>query len=522
MKKLLLIFTTAFFIYNFSFAQSGIQWQKCLGGTSGDAAWSVQQTSDGGYIVAGNSYSTDGDVTGHHDSLSFNSDFWIIKLDGSGTLLWQKCLGGSEGDGAYSIQQTADGGYVVAGYSASNDGDVTGLHGSSSDFWIVKLNASGTLQWQKCFGGTDVEIANSIQQTVDGGYIIAGETSSSDGDVIGLHDTLPSLNDFWVVKVDSVGSLQWQKCLGGFGIDEAYSIKQTLDGGFIVAGLTWSNSGDVTGFHGWDDFWIVKLDNTGALQWQKCLGGSFSEEAFSAVQTTDGGYVVVGHAGSSDGDVTSSHSSRDCWIVKLNGSGGLQWEKSLGGTDFDYGNAVRQTSDGGIIIAGTTLSNNGDVTANHGSLDWWIIKLDGSGTLQWQKSFGGTDTEHISSIEQTTDGGFIVAGSTQSNDGDVSGNHSTSTDDFWVVKLSFDVGIEKANAISQVNIFPNPVTNELRIQNAGLKIESVEMYNVFGKKVLEERFPKPIIDVSSLSNGIYFLCVKTKEKTFSQKIIISR
>src|SRR5690349_15047193 len=125
MKKLLLIFSYVFLIYNFSFAQSGIQWQKCLGGTSGDAAWSVQQTNDGGYIVVGNSYSTDGDVIGHHDSLSFNSDFWVIKLDGSGTLLWQKCFGGSESDGAYSVQQTTDGGYVVAGYSASNDGDVT-------------------------------------------------------------------------------------------------------------------------------------------------------------------------------------------------------------------------------------------------------------------------------------------------------------------------------------------------------------------------------------------------------------
>jgi len=170
-------------------------------------------------------------------------------------ITWQKCLGGSSDEFARSVHQTSDGGYIVAGDTYSNNGDVSGNHGES-DFWVVKLTSTGSLQWRKCLGGGNWDMAYSIQQTSDGGYIVAGMTESNNGDVSGNHGDL----DLWVVKLTSTGSLQWQKCFGGSSDDGAYSIQQTSDGGYVVAGGTESNNGDVSGNHGEYDLWVVKLD----------------------------------------------------------------------------------------------------------------------------------------------------------------------------------------------------------------------------------------------------------------------
>ena len=249
MKNLFSFWILLFLFAQISFAQN-IEWQKSFGGDSTDYANDIQQTKDGGYIMAGSSRSIEGDVTGNHGS----SDAWIVKLDSSGNLAWQKCLGGSGWDEANAIQQTTDGGYVVAGFSSSIDGDVTGNHGSA-DYWVVKLTANGTLTWQKSLGGSNQDVAYSIQQTTDGGYIVAGWSSSLDGEVTGNHGS----DDYWIVKLDSSGNLSWQKCLGGSDDEEAYSIQQTTDGGYIVAGYSYSTDGEVTGNHGGGDMWIVKL-----------------------------------------------------------------------------------------------------------------------------------------------------------------------------------------------------------------------------------------------------------------------
>jgi hypothetical protein len=250
-------------------------------------------------------------------------DYWVVKLDGSGNLQWQKCLGGTDIDDAYSIQQTTDGGYIVAGFANSTDGLVTGLH-VSMDYWVVKLNGSGNLQWQKCLGGTGGEIGTSVIQTLDGSFIVAGYTTSTNGDVTGNHGGY----DYWVVKLDGAGNLQWQKCLGGTSDDVANSIHQTTDEGFIVAGYTSSTNGDVTGNHGDYDYWVVKLDSTGNLQWQKCLGGTNQDRGFSIQQTIDGGFIVAGWTSSNNGDITGNHGHADGWIVKLAPYVGIEEEIS--------------------------------------------------------------------------------------------------------------------------------------------------------------------------------------------------
>jgi len=205
-----------------------IEWEKSLGGSNNEAAYSIQQSTDGGFIVAGYSKSDNGDVSENHGL----TDYWIVKLTSTGHIKWQKSLGGSDYDDAYSIQQTTDGGFIVAGISYSNDGDVSGNHGQA-DYWVVKLDSSGNVQWQKSLGGSNVEVLSSVGQTTDGGFIVCGWSDSNDGDITGHHGSA-GFADYWIVKLDSVGSIQWEKSLGGSDEDYGSSVQQTSDGGFIL------------------------------------------------------------------------------------------------------------------------------------------------------------------------------------------------------------------------------------------------------------------------------------------------
>ena len=224
-----------------------------------------------------------------------------------------------------------------------------------------------------------------------------------------------------------------KKTIGGTESDYAYSFKPTPDGGYIAAGYTYSHDGDVSGNHGDADAWVVKINSTGGIQWQKTLGGSNEEIARSIQLTTDGGYIIAAATKSDNGDVSGNHGGADAWIVKLNSNGGIQWQKTLGGTNEEIARSIQLTTDGGYIIAGSAKSNDGDVIGNHGGQDTWVVKLNDSGTILWQKSMGGTANDFANSIQLTSDGGFIVAGQAISTNGDINGNHGAT--DAWVIKL---------------------------------------------------------------------------------------
>lgn len=427
-----------------------IEWQKSFGGLNREEARSIQQTNSGGFIIAGYSNSNDGDVSGNHG----NYDYWILNLDAFGNLIWQKSLGGSGTDEAHSVAQADDGGFIIAGWSDSSSGDVTENFGFS-DYWIVKLDSNGNILWQKSLGSSNYDKAQSIQQTSDGGFIVAGRSHTEDSVSYGLLD-------YWIVKLDASGNMIWQKNFGGENDDFALSIQQTTDSGFIAAGVSYSFSGIVSGNHGGGDYWIVKLDTEGNLMWQKSLGGSKEDRASSIKQTADGGYIVAGKSKSNDGDVFGNHGKDDAWIVKLDTDGNLEWQKSLGGSGIDMANSVLQAADGGYLVAGGSASNDGDIVGNYSNGDCWIVKLDAGGNLQWQKPIGGSNEDNANSVDQTIDGGFVIAGWSDSNDGDVSGNHGDI--DYWIVKLAADTttGIESIKN-RLISIYPNPVQNELMI-----------------------------------------------------------
>ncbi len=309
----------------------------------------------------GYSDSNDGDVSGNQGS----QDVWVVKLNAAGAIQWQKSLGSNVVDYGYSIQ-TISGGYILAGSSKSG-----GTHGDL-DYWIVKLNQTGAILWQKFLGGSAAEEPFSIRPTPDGGYIVAGYSLSNDYNVSGNHGDM----DYWVVKLNTTGVIQWQKSLGGSGTDWAYSIQPTNGGGYVVAGFSRSDDGDVSGNHGGADAWIVKLDLNGAIQWQKSLGGSGDDSAGDVQVTSDGGYIVAGSSKSNDGDVSGNLGNSDVWVVKLDATGAIQWQKLLGGSSSEGSGSIQSTGDGGYILSGSTSSQNGDVSGHHGFTDYWVVKLN--------------------------------------------------------------------------------------------------------------------------------------------------
>jgi len=499
------------FIYFISFLTFGhnifsqvpsIQWQKCFGGGTIDEGYSIMQLSDGGYVISGFTESNNGDVSGLHNSVSNYPDYWILRLDNSGAIKWQKCLGGSINDYANCIKQTIDGGFIIAGKSNSLDGDVTGNH-NLDDCWIVKLDSIGNIKWEKSYGGTAVDEAVSIQQTKDRGYIFAANTLSNDGDVTGNHGN----GDCWVVKLDSVGGIKWQKCFGSNGGESIFSIDKTTDNGYIFLGLSSVTiNGDVTFNHGAQDYWLVKLDSLGNLKWQKSLGGSDKDWGAMVKQTTDKGYILNGYSFSIDGDVTgNSGVSCDYWIVKTDSVGNISWQKSAGGSMNDYGSSIQQSLDGGFLIGGFTDSNDGLVSGNHGGRDNWIIKLDPFGNFIWQQCFGGTGDDYARGLQLTSDGGAIMVGNTNSNDGDVSGNHGG--DDYWVVKLDNVNGVREITKENHFVVYPNPTTENISVATSHtfpFQNSIVTIQNTLGETVKKLSFTKNI-NVSDLAEGCYFL-----------------
>ena len=519
MKRTLLLIFPLLLISSKIYTQPAIQWQKALGGSSYDGANSIFQTSDNGFVTTGQAASDDGDVIGNHGGW----DFWVVKMDSSGIPQWKKTYGGSNNDWSYSIIQTTDEGYVVVGFTESNDGDVSGNHGDK-DMWVIKLDGDGAIQWQKSLGGSGWEEAWSVRQCDDGGYIVAGRSSSTDGDVTGNHGYL----DYWVVKLSISGDIEWQKSFGGSGLDLGYAITKTSDGGYVVTGESDSKDGDVNNNHGNSDYWVVKMNFEGKIEWERSFGGTSIDRGNDILQTREGGYVVFGQTRSINGDVTDHHGGYDWWVVKLDETGELEWQKTFGGSDEDFGQSIKQTVDGGFVLGGFTHSTNGDVMGNQGNVDAWILKLTEGGEIQWQKALGGTGPENGYSIQQTDDGGYIMSGDAWVSNGDVSGTHGKT--DFWIIKLSPESSPTSAPSSLPLAVFPNPAqqTISLKTQASSAEISTeagkepsltVRITDLLGREVSHQAISDDgQIDISALPNSLYLLTATTPSgKVFSGK-----
>jgi hypothetical protein len=454
-------------------------WDKTIGGAGFDNLTCLRQTADGGYILGGHSESG---ISGDKSQASKGlADYWVVKTDASGNKVWDKTFGGSSAENFRFIQQTADGGYILVGYTDSGlSGDKSQASKGGFDYWIVKIDATGNKQWDKTFGGSAEEKVFAVQQTTDGGYIVGGCSKSGiSGD---KSQAAKGDFDYWILKLDATGTKTWDKSFGGSAMEELYSVRQTADGGYILGGISKSGiSGDKTqASKGLGDYWVVKLDGTGTKQWDKSFGGSGDEIGlWVAQQTTDGGYILGGTSASGiSGDKTeASKGVNDFWLVKLDATGTKTWDKTLGGSADETLRTMQQTADGGYVAGGFSTSGiSGDKSqASMGLVDFWVIKLNSSGTKSWDKNLGATGSENLHSMHQTSDGGFILGGMSDSGqNGDKSQASKGGAADFWLARLATpaptvpnDMGVTAISGISTGCGLTNQETIRVTINNTG-------------------------------------------------------
>jgi hypothetical protein len=353
------------------YAYAAVKFARTYGGTNYDVAYSVQQTSDGGYIVAGGTQSFG----------AGSADAFLVKTYANGNVQWAKTYGISLEEFT-SVQQTSDGGYIAAGYT-----DFCGM--GLPDILLIKTDANGNVIWAKVYCGpfNFGDVANSVQQTSDGGYILAGITNSYA--FIGTRDSA------FLIKTDANGNIIWAKTYHLLYRTWAYSVQQTSDGGYIMGGLTIEY--DSMWMTYYQNVFLIKTDANGNVIWAKTYLLIYAYDVSNVSQTSDGGYIVAGRVGTGN-----------AFLIKTDANGNVQWAKTYGGTNWDGAYSVQQTSDGGYILAGYTNSFGA------GGYDPFLIKTDANGNVQWAKTYGGTNWDFAHYVQQTSDGGYIVAGYTNS------------------------------------------------------------------------------------------------------------
>ena len=372
------------------------EWSHTFGGRERDEAHSVYQSADGGFIIAGTITSISAGAT----------DFWLVKTDPQGNKEWSQTFGGVDLEEAYCVEETACGGFIIAGWTSS-------FGAGSRDFWLIKTDPQGNKEWSRTFGGPGWDGAFSVQQTDCGGFIVAGATGSFG----------KGGRDFWLIKTDPQGNKQWSQTFGGPESDWAHSVRQTGCGGFIIAGRTGSFGA------GESDFWLIKTDPQGNKQWSQTFGGLRDDMAHSVQQTADGGFIIAGW--------TESFGAGKCdfWLIKTDPQGNKEWSQTFGGAHEDRAWSVWQTKDGGFIVVGGTPRAYargfpmGVPPAAQTSWCIWVVKTDPQGNIEWTHTFGTPGRCDLArSVQQSADGGFIIAGMTDS--------FGAGGRDFWLIKLA--------------------------------------------------------------------------------------
>lgn len=460
------------------FSQPAIQWQKCIGGAGQDIIRCSDKAHNGGYILGGLKDTCNG----------VSAQAWMVRIDNQGNVLWERCYGGSGSETIYAIRRTTDGGYIFTGSATSNDGDVVGHHGPTlSDFWVVKTDSGGAIQWQKCLGGTGSDIPFNIVQTHTGDYIVVGSTQSNDGDVVnGGYGN----GDFWIVKLDGAdsGNILWQQKLGSSGFDVANDIVPTDGDGCIVVGHVGAADGDVSQGISGGNWWIVKLDSNGSLQWERTHTGygAGTERANSISKTIDGGYIVLGDMWNLLATPGINHG-----MLKLSSTGVTEWTKPVNGYRI-----IQTTNFGYATVADERKPKN----SSDNSVNIYLRKFDVQGDSVWSMVIGGSQLESCSNILQTQDGGYLLVGSTQSNDLDVSGNNGGQ--DGWVVKIAPDplTAVNNIPTHHTIQLYPNPAHDVIYFSEP----VNVRVLNNYGQ-VVEDKHKTHSINLGNQPNGVYLL-----------------
>lgn len=549
MKKLYLLLFT--FLPLFIYSQD-ILWEKSYGGIHADYLFDAQPTADYGFILAGSSLSnkTGNKTENNHGDL----DYWIWKMTEKGELDWQKSIGGNGFDLLQSIKGTKDGGFILAGTSSSGNSfekkeDCKGL----TDFWVIKLDASGNEQWQRTIGGDGQDELLCAFQTKDGGYVLGGSSSSSPSsitnvkaegktaesstiDLYGKSEKSRGNMDYWVVKLDKHGVIEWQKTYGGRYADLLRSMEQTADNGYILAGYSNSPlSGDKTdGNKGVGDYWIVKIDDIGTIQWQKTYGADGDDQPYVIHQTIEGGYIVGGNSNSKNaltslGGIVAN--GTDFWVLKLDSEGGVIWSKTYDFGKVDILTSLVENKDHTYLIGGYAKAESRQSTVGQvakmagigkdkeGINDYIALKIDENGEEFWNKTVGSSGEDILRKLIETRDGGYLMAGTSNSNSS-MDKNSNIGGNDFWVVKLKDKAKVEKVKA--SIEAIPNPaVTYTNVIIGYDFNDGTASVIDILGRvlqnfKISSRTVP---VDLSHYAEGIYIIKIQTDVKTESVKVI---
>jgi hypothetical protein len=517
MKKIYLVLLISI-LQQFSFAQS-VEWVKNYGGTARERVYHANPTADGGMILCGFSLSNDNDF-----AATFGDwDAYIMKLDANGTKQWVKMFGGSVTDVALPVFQTKDGGYMMGVWSDSKDGDFTGQNGDS-DIIAMKLDANGNLLWKKYFGGSDYDSINTIIETADGGFVLAGEIRSKDGDFTSNN----GLVDLAIIKIDANGTKQWVKTFGGSLEDIPYSIALGADNAIYVAGTSESKDFDFTQNIGLEDFILIKLSNDGKTHWLKHFGGTGDDDAWRIRTTKDNNFIIVGTSTSTDGHFTKNYGERDAQVMKIDTSGKVLWTKNYGGTSNDLISDVKETADGGLLLLGSSDSEDFDLPKYYGLADYFAIHTDSKGNKRWTKNYGGSEADFGRYIVAGANNSFYLVGYGQSNTNDFPKRYGDF--DIQIIKIKNDfVSASAVNWDFELKTYPNPLkTNDLL--NVSFHSEStspieIHIFNLMGQKCFTQKIQanegKNSIEIPfSLAKGIYTLQLQSVDNQVSKLIVV--
>ena len=549
MKKLYLLF---FILLSFFTYSQDILWEKSYGGIHADYLFDAQPTADYGFILAGSSLSnkTGNKTDDNHGDL----DYWIWKMNEKGDLEWQKSIGGNGFDLLQSVKNTKDGGFILAGTSSSESGFQKGEACKGiTDFWVIKLDAAGTEQWQRTIGGSGSDELLCAFQTKDGGYILGGSSGSNppviskpDGkstpttkaDLYNKSEKSRGNMDYWVVKLNKEGVIEWQKTYGGKYADLLRSMEQTTDNGYILAGYsTSSTSGDKTDANkGEGDYWIIKINDAGEIQWQNSYGADGDDQPYVIHQTNDGGYILGGNSNSKNALTTQGgivSNGTDFWVLKLNTDGGILWSKTYDFGKTDILTSLVENNDKTYLIGGHSKTESGRSIVNKlakttgvakekdGIDDYIALKIEEKGEELWNKSIGSSGEDILRRLIETRDGGYLMAGTSNSNSSKDK-NSNIGGNDFWVVKLKDKAKVEKVKA--SIEAIPNPAVSYTNvIIGYEFKSGTATLIDISGRILQEFSISNRTVpvDLSRYSEGIYIVNIKTDIKTESVKVIKS-
>ncbi|MES2689734.1 MAG: T9SS type A sorting domain-containing protein [Bacteroidota bacterium] len=423
-------------------------WDATYGGSEYEGSGKMIKTLDGGFLQCGSSQSgITGDKTqDRKGNNNIFTDFWVVKTDSLGQKMWDSTYGGRYSDLVGDVIQTRDGGFLIGGHSQTDTipfGSRSAAGKGDYDYWVIKINANGTKQWDATFGGTREDRITTVMQTADGGYLLGGYSDSRNtGDKTqDTRDTNALRTDFWVVRINSTGQKLWDRTYGSNSHDKLMDIVRSSDGGYLLIGDSYSDAGfeKSSYLRGVSDYWVVKIDSNGTKKWDRTYGGNQLEISKCIIATKDGGYLLGGasRSGISSEKTDTCRGFDDSWLVKIDSAGTVQWDATFGGDGQEYVGDMIEQPDGGYIFATNSGSNAvGEVSQpKKGNYDYWVVRMDSTGNKIWDGRYGGHGDEYLPSLVQTPDNALVLAGISSSDIGADKTQNSRGNADYWMIKL---------------------------------------------------------------------------------------